>query len=177
MKRALTIVLSGLTLSLSTMAFAAPRSICLSTGPVDNVAQSPVEYGDPNVEFKLAARFFTMNILNNSRHTVTYEAKVFQIDGLGDFEGGTWPMSKTKIERFYGKREPVQPFGAAILTADLGDDPEESYGYEAQLKITGENLRRNRLLVTGHARKDVNIQIVPEHRITNTEWTVIPCTW
>jgi len=171
--------LSGLLMLGSATAFAG--TLCLSSGPVENIAQGGVEDGS-EVEFKLAARFFTMNILNNTRNTVKFEAKVFQIDGLGDFEGGTWPSTgKPKIERFYGKREPVVAMGAAILTADLGDDPEEHFGYEAQIKVTAPDTTRgdlrNLILVTGHARKDVNLHIIPELRLTNREWTPIRCQW
>lgn len=171
-----TIILSTSIIFMSPIALAAPTSICLSTGPVENIEQSGVEFG-PEVEFNLAARFFTLNILNNSPNLVTFEAKVFQIDGPGDFEGGSWPATgQAKIERFYGKREPVAANGSAILTADLGDDAEPHYGYEGQIKVTGD-IRRNQLLATGHARKDENLRIIPEHRIMNQEWTQIPCTW
>lgn len=167
----------------SSMAFAgaavADNSICLSTGPVENIAQSEVE-GGPYVDFELAARFFTMNILNNSSQEVTFEGKVFQIDGPGDFEGGSWPSTgQPKIERFYKVRTPVVAKGAAIVTADLGDDPEPHYAYEGQIKVTGlsENLRRKEVLATAHSRKDEDLRINPEHRITNKEWTRIPCEW
>jgi len=156
------------------------RSICLSTGPVENIALSGVE-GGPYVDLELAARFVTLNILNNSEQEVQFDAKVFQIDGPGDFEGGSWPSTgQPKIERFSGTRTPVVAQGSAILTADLGDDPEPSYAYEGQIKVTGlsnRKLKREEVLATAHSRRDEDLRINPEHRITNTEWTEIACTW
>lgn len=156
------------------------HSICLSTGPVENIALGGVEDG-PYVDLVLAARFVTLNILNNSAQEVQFDAKVFQIDGPGDFEGGSWPATgKAKIERFSGTRTPVAAQGSAILTADLGDDPEPSYAYEGQIKVTGlsnRRLKREEVLATAHSRRDEDLRINPEHRIINTEWTEIPCTW
>lgn len=155
------------------------RSICLSTGPVENIALGGVE-GGTYVDLELAARFVTLNILNNSGQEVQFDAKVFQIDGPGDFEGGSWPSTgQAKIERFSGTRTPVVAHGSAILTADLGDDSEPSYAYEGQIKITGlsRRLKREEVLATAHSRRDEDLRINPEHRIINSEWTEIPCAW
>ncbi len=156
-----------------------PKPICFSSGPIDNIAESAVEFGD-EVEFKLAARFFSVALLNNSSQDVVFEANFYQTDGPGDFEDppGTWP--KAKQLNYAGKRDPVPPAGSNLLNADWGDDAEPVYGYEAQVKVTpkgGKNLRRNQILLNGYARADSNLKIVPEHRVINSEWTQVPCTW
>lgn len=175
----LTMAFSGLTIADDERSPRNNRSICLSTGPVENIALGGVE-GGPVIDLELAARFVTLNILNNSEQEVRFDAKVFQIDGPGDFEGGSWPSTgQAKIERFSGTRTPVVAQGSAILTADLGDDPEPAYAYEGQIKITGlsKRLKREEVLATAHSRRDEDLRINPEHRITNTEWTEISCTW
>ncbi len=156
------------------------QSICLSTGPVENIALGGVE-GDPYVDLVLAARFVTLSILNNSAQEVQFDAKVFQINGPGNSEGGSWPATgKAKIERFSGTRTPVVAQGSAILMADLGGDLEPSYAYEGQIKVTGlssRRLKREEVLATAHSRRDEDLRINPEHRVINTEWTEIPCAW
>jgi len=157
-------------------------AICLSTGPVENIGASGFEGGE-EVELKMASRFFTVNLLNNSAHPVTFEARFYQIDGPGDWEDppGTWPETgKAKVLLSSGRRSPVVPQGGAFINTDTGDDPEAVYGYEAQVKVTrvdGKPVYRNELLFTGHARSEDKLAIVPELRVINKEWTEIPCTW
>src|SRR5690606_8991414 len=113
-------------------------------------------------------------ILNNSAQEVRFDAKVFQIYGPGDSEGGSWPATgKAKIERFSDTRTLVAAQGHAILMADLGGDPEPVYAYEGQIKVTGlsnRRLKREEVLPTAHSRRDEDLRINPEHRIINTEW-------
>lgn len=173
-------LLSIVLLTGSTAGLAAGQdAICLSSGPVENIAESGFEFGE-EVELKLASRFFTVNLLNNSKFPVKFDAQFYQIDGPGDWETppGTWPKPKVMISN--GSRSPVLPGGSDFLNTDVGDDPEPVYGYEAQAKITrldGGKVARNQLLVTGNARSEKNLRIVPERRLVNTEWTEIPCTW
>jgi hypothetical protein len=155
---------------------AVARTICLSSGPIENIGESFHE-GQAEAPVNLAARFFTVNLLNNSKKPATFEARFYQIDGPGDWEGGTWPETgKAKVLLSSGKRDPVAVQGGAFLNTDVGDDPEPVYGLEAQVKITGVG-RRQEYLVTGHARAENRLKIVPELRILNTEWTEIPCGW
>jgi len=152
-------------------------AICLSSGPVENIGESGFEFGE-EVELQLASRFFTVNLLNNSAHPVKFEAHFYQIDGPGDFEGGTWPKPKVLISS--GTRVGVAAGANEFLNTDTGDDAEPVYGYEAQVKVMrvdGKPVFRNQLLVTGHARSEEKLKIVPELRVLNKEWTEIPCTW
>jgi hypothetical protein len=160
--------------------FARPaRTICLTSGPVDNIAETSPE-GAPEIELKLAAGFTSVQLLNNSRQEVMFEAKFYQIDGPGSFEDppGDWP--KPKVERFYGKRPSVPPESAHMLTSDWTDDPEPIYAYEAQVKITSlgtRGIRREEVLLMANGRSADILKIAPEQRILNQEWTEIRCTW
>ncbi|MGY6215885.1 hypothetical protein ACW73L_12060 [Methylolobus aquaticus] len=178
MTRTLTTSICALLLCGSSAAMATGKAaICLSTGPVENIGASGFEGGE-EVDLQLASRFFTVNLLNNSAHPVKFEAQFYQIDGPGDFEGGTWPKPKVLISS--GTRASVPAGANEFLNTDTGDDAEPVYGYEAQVKVTrvdGKPVHRNQLLVTGHARSEDKLAIVPELRVINKEWTEIPCTW
>jgi hypothetical protein len=160
-------------------AFSPQRTICLSSGPIDNIAQSAPEFAE-EVPFVLATGFFSVTMLNNSPADVVFEARFYQTDGPGAFEvpPGTWP--KAKQLNYAGKRDPVPPGGSNLLNSDWTDDPEPVYGYEVQVKITTKGnrpIRRGEVLLNGYARKAENLEIVPEHRLLNTEWTEIACSW
>ncbi len=163
---------------------ASAATYCLSSGPIENIGESNQE-DDPDAPLRLASRFYTVQLLNNSAATATFEARFFQIDGRGEFEGGTppkngwWPATgKPKVLLSSGRRDPVAAGGAVIVNTDLGDDdPQDpSYAYEVQVKIVGTGAR-NEFLIAGQGRSEDRMKMVPEQRLLHREWTPVRCTW